>query len=218
MELRKALSENWPIKLASLLLAVTLWFYVTSKGQTELSLTVPLELRNVPQGMAVVGDIAAVVEIRLQGQERPLRDVASSRKVLVAVDLSRARLGENRIHLSADDVRRPSGVAVTYLAPAEISVRLERLMRRTVRLKAVIQGSPAPGYRFAGVTVTPPSITVEGPAGIIESFSRLQTMPIDITGMTEPLTLEPRIDFRGRTVKVITQGISVTITIRKERS
>ncbi len=216
MDLRRILLENWPIKLASLLLAVTLWFYVTSKGKSELSLTVPLELRNVPQGMAVVGDVPAVIEVRLQGQERALRDISSFKKVLGTVDLSRTREGLNRIHLSPDDIRRPAGVAVTYLAPMEIEVRLEKLLQKTFRLKPVIQGRPAPGYRFVGVTVKPARITLEGPAGVIQQFTVLQTMPIDITDLKEQTTVTPRIDYQGRTVRVLEPEISVTVNIQKE--
>jgi len=213
---KRILLENWPIKLASLVLAVTLWFYVTSKGKSELSLTVPLELRNVPQGMAVVGDVPASIEVRLQGQERALRDISSSKRVLGFVDLSKALEGENRIHLSPDDIRRPAGVSVTYLSPMEILVRLERLLQRTFRLKAVLRGRPAPGYRVSGVTVTPSRITLEGPAGVIESFSRLETMPIDITDLRDQTTLTPRIDYQGKTVRVLEPEISVTILINKE--
>ena len=65
MDYRKLLFDNWGIKLVSLGLSLTLWFYVTSKGKTEMTLTVPLELRNIPQGMTVVGDVAGSLEMRV---------------------------------------------------------------------------------------------------------------------------------------------------------
>jgi len=77
MDIRRLIAENWPTKLASLVLAVTLWFYVTSKGKTEVTLTVPLVLRNAPQGMAVVGDVPGKIVVRLQGQERAIRDTST---------------------------------------------------------------------------------------------------------------------------------------------
>ncbi|HXY54602.1 MAG TPA: YbbR-like domain-containing protein, partial [Nitrospirota bacterium] len=69
MDYRKLLLDNWGIKMVSLGLSLTLWFYVTSKGKTEMTLTVPLEMRNIPQGMTVVGDVAGSLEVRVQGQE-----------------------------------------------------------------------------------------------------------------------------------------------------
>ena len=217
MDLRRIFLENWPIKLASLLLAVSLWFYVTSKGKTEMSLTVPLELRNIPQGMAVVGDVPGTVEARFQGQERALRDIAAGKKVVGAVDLSLVKEGENIIRISPDDIRKPSGVTVTHLSPYEITVKLDRIVRKTVRLKPVLSGTPAGGYRVVSVSVSPPRLTLEGPLSSLGTLTVLQTMPIDIKGMKEPVTVDPRIDYRGRPVKVVEQDVHINIGIQKER-
>jgi YbbR domain-containing protein len=217
MDIRRIFLENWPIKLASLVLAVTLWIYVTSKGKTEMSITAPLELRNIPQGMVVVGDVPGSLELRLQGQERALRDIAAGKKVVGTVDLGRGKEGENIIHLSPDDIRKPSGVLVTHLNPFEITVMLDRLDRKTIRLKPVLTGKPAPGYRVRDVSVNPLRVTLEGPAGVIGSFAVLQTLPIDVNGMRETTTVEPRIDFQGKPVKVLEEDIGITITLQKER-
>src|SRR5512142_3024993 len=107
MNIRGLLLDNWGIKLLSLGLSLTLWFYVTSKGKTEITLTVPLELRNVPQNMAVVGDVTGSLEVRVQGQERALRDAAGGKRLVGVVDLATAKVGENTIRLSPDDIIRP---------------------------------------------------------------------------------------------------------------
>jgi YbbR domain-containing protein len=217
MDISRIFFENWPIKLASLILAVTLWFYVTSKGKTEMSITAPLELRNIPQGMVVVGDVPGSLELRLQGQERALRDIAAGKKVVGTVDLGRGKEGENIIHLSPDDIGKPSGVLVTHMNPFEIAVTLDRLDRKSIRLKPVLTGKPAPGYRVRDVSVNPLRVTLEGPAGVIGSFAVLQTLPIDVNGLRETTTVEPRIDFQGKPVKVLEEDIGVTITLQKER-
>jgi len=217
MDLRRIFLENWPIKLASLLLAVSLWFYVTAKGKTEMSLTIPLELRNIPQKMAVVGDVPGSVEARFQGQERALREIAAGKKVVGTVDLSRGKEGENIIRISPDDIQTPSGVTVAHLSPYEITVKLDRIVRRTVHLRPVIIGTLPAGYRIGKVSVAPARITLEGPQGSVGALTDLQTLPIDITGMKEPMTVDPRIDYRGKPVKVIDQDIHILIGIHKER-
>jgi YbbR domain-containing protein len=216
VDIRRIFFENWPIKLVSLALAVTLWIYVTSKGKTEMSLTVPLELRNVPQGMAVVGDVPGTIEVRLQGQERALRDIAADKKVVGTLDLSRGKEGENSIHLSPDDISKPSDVLVTHLSPFEITVTLDHLVRKSFRLKPVLVGRPASGLRVGTVTVVPPRITLEGPESVIGDIIVLQTMPIDVSGVKDSAKIEPRIDFQGKPVTVLEQDISVTITVQKE--
>lgn len=217
IDIRRAFTDNWPLKLASLIMALTLWFYVTSKGKTELTLTVPLELRNVPAGMAVVGDVPGSLEVRLQGQERVLRDIMASKKVVGILDLSRGRKGENIMHLSHEDIKRPNGVLVSYIAPSEIAVKLEPLVQRSVRLFARVQGKPAQGYRFVSAAAKPARITIEGPSSIVRTFSRLRTQPLDISGLRASAELAPRIDYQGKPIKILEQNISISVMIEKER-
>jgi YbbR domain-containing protein len=216
MNLRKLLFDNWSIKLLSLGLSLSLWFYVTSKGKTEITLTVPLELRNIPQNMAVVGDVAGSLEVRVQGQERALRDVSSGKKVVGVLDLSLAKVGENTVRLSPDDIKRPSGVAVGYLSPSEVRVKLEPLVRRTLRLTPVLHGAPAAGFRVEKISTSPSRITVEGPASIMNKLDNLQTLPIDIQGARADVTVEPKIDYQGMQVKIIEKKISVRISLERK--
>ena len=213
MDYRKLLFDNWGIKLVSLGLSLTLWFYVTSKGKTEMTLTVPLELRNIPQSMTVVGDVAGSLEVRVQGQERVLRDISIGKKVIGILDLSMTKVGENTVRISPDDIRRPAGVTVTYMSLSEIKVKLEPLVRKILNLKPVLHGAPAAGYRLAGITVTPPKITVEGPASMMSSLVILQTMPIDVQGTQESVTVEPKIDYQGQSVKILDKSIIVRVNV-----
>jgi YbbR domain-containing protein len=215
MDVRKLLFENWGIKLLSLILSVSLWFYVTSKGKTEMTLTVPLELRNIPQNTAVVGNVAGSLEVRVQGQERALRDITIGKKVYGSLDLSLARIGENTVPISPDDIRRPSGVTVMHISRSEVKVRLEPLVRKTFRLKPVLYGLPATGYQVRKISVTPTRIIAEGPESVIKTLERLQTMPIDIQGAAAGLTVEPKIDYQGKAIKIIDTNISVRITIER---
>lgn len=217
MNLRSILFDNWGIKLVSLVLSLTLWFYVTSKGKSEMTLTAPLELRNIPQGMTIVGDVPGYVDVRVQGQERLLRDITIGKKVSGVLDLSLTRDGENSVRISPDDIRRPAGVAVTYMSPSVIKVKLEPLMRKVFKLKPLLHGAPATGYRVAGIKVTPTKITIEGPASAMGAFDRLQTMPIDIQGAKENMTLEPKIDYQGQPVKLLEKNISMRIFVERIR-
>ncbi len=215
MELRAWIFNNWGLKLLSLGLSLTLWLYVTSTGKTELTLTVPVELRNIPAGMTVVGDVTGSLEARMQGQERVLRDGTVSKKVVALLDLSMTREGENVVRISPDDIKRPGGMLVTHLSQSEVKVRLERLVQRAFRLKPVLRGMPASGYRLAGTSVTPSRIVLEGPASVIKMISRVETMPIDIQKATQSMTVEPRIDYQGKPVKLMEKNIAVRVSIER---
>lgn len=215
MDLRAWIFENWSIKLLSLGLALTLWFYVTSTGTTELTLSIPVELRNIPADMTVVGDVPGWIEVRMQGQERVLGDGTIGKKAVALLNLARTREGENTIRISPDDIKRPSGTTVTHLSQSEIKVRLERLVRKSFRLRPVLHGSPAPGYRLAGTSVIPSKIMLEGPASVMKMMHLVETMPIDIRTAKQSLTVEPRIDYRGKPVKLMEKNIAVRVNIER---
>ncbi len=215
MDFRKIILDNWGIKLLSLALSLTLWSFVTSKGKTEITLTIPIELRNIPQDMAVVGDVTSSMEARVQGQERVLGDITIGKKVVCIADLSMTRVGENLVQISPDDIRRPTGVAVTYMSLSEIKVKLEPLVRKTYRLKPILHGNPAAGFHVVKISVSPSRITLEGAAGVMQTLDSLETMPIDIQGAHEDLTVEPKIDYQGKQVKILEKDISVLITLKR---
>jgi YbbR domain-containing protein len=213
MNIRNILADNWGIKFVALGLSLTLWVYVTSKGKTEMTLTVPLELRNIPHGMAVVGDVAGSLEVRIQGQERVLRDITVVDKMVGIIDLSQSKIGENTVHLSPDDIKRPADVTVTHMSQAEVKVRLEALVRKVFQLKPLLRGAPAAGYRIARIIVTPPKITVEGPESLLVALGPLSTMPIDVQDAKETMTVEPKIDYQGKAMKILEKNITVRIII-----
>ncbi|MBI5199714.1 MAG: hypothetical protein HZA09_06855, partial [Nitrospirae bacterium] len=48
--------ENFGLKLASLIFAIILWFFVMSRGKTEMSFQSPLEFRNIRKNLELVGE------------------------------------------------------------------------------------------------------------------------------------------------------------------
>ncbi len=46
--MRKFFLENLGLKTAAVLLSMVLWIFVTSRGQSEISIDVPLEFKNIP--------------------------------------------------------------------------------------------------------------------------------------------------------------------------
>lgn len=113
-------------------------------------------------------------------------------------------LGERRETFEAQftpEARDASGnrVAGVTVAPGSITatVAVERV-GRTVSIVPNIPGEPPEGYRVRDTSVSPPSVTVDGPADVLAQLIVVSTTPIDITGRREtfsvfdvPLALPP---------------------------
>lgn len=74
-------------------------------------------------------------------------------------------------------------------------------------------GEPATGYRLLNVNVEPPSVLVEGQPEVVNALTRLQTEPIDITGLTESFVQQVSLDLPAGITLDQDQEIFVSIGI-----
>jgi len=121
--LKALLLDNVLIKIVSLVFAVLLWFYVNSKGSAEIEIAVPLELRNVPARLVVVGDMIDDVTVRVRGRERILEEIALKPPRAV-LDLTDAREGTNVLVLNPSAIAVPANAQIVRISPRRVSVRL----------------------------------------------------------------------------------------------
>lgn len=117
---RRLLLSDWQLKLGGLATAAVLWAYVHQEQTLQLTLTIPLELRNPPRAMRYVRRPPATVEVRLVAP----RDVIprlEPRSVRAVVDLTGQVTGRHAsVDLGPDHIVRPPGVAVAAVTPAQL--------------------------------------------------------------------------------------------------
>src|SRR5215831_11070144 len=90
--LKEFLTHNWLTKLFSLALATMLWIAIAGQANSEIGMNIPLEYRNIPSRLEVVGDATDSVEVRLRGSSTLIREI-SAKDVTATVDLSGVRPG-----------------------------------------------------------------------------------------------------------------------------
>ena len=169
------------LKLLAVLLALLLWLTVAGEHVVERTLRIPLELRNVPDRLEIVGDPPMTVDVRLRGSSALLARMDPGDAVAI-VDLATARPGSRLFHLRTDEVRRPYGVEVAQITPVTISLELEPSGRRSVPVVPAVEGDPAPGYVIGRATATPNNVEVVGPESRLRDLTSATTEPISVAG------------------------------------
>ena len=111
------------LKLISLALASLLWLVVSGEQVGERALRVPLEFTNLPAELELVGDAPDEVEVRVRASSGTVSRISAGDLVAV-VDLQGARPGRRLFHVTADDVRRPTGVDVVQVNPSSLAPAL----------------------------------------------------------------------------------------------
>ena len=194
---------NLPLKVISVVVAFVLWLAVAGQSTVERNIQVPLEYRNVPAGMEIVGDPPGAVDVRLRGSSGNLARVVQG-DVVAALDLSNARRGTRIFNLRADEVRVPFGVQVVQVTPPAVSLEFETAGQKVVPVSPVIEGEPAPGFVVGRITTSPATVEVLGPSGRLSALREATTEPVRVDGA------------QGRVQDTVTVGIEdSTVRLRE---
>lgn len=212
------LFRNLPLKVISVAVAGVLWFSVAGQSTVERNIQVPLEYRNVPPGLEIVGDPPGSVDVRLRGSSGNLARVVQG-DVVAALDLTSARPGTRLFNLQATEVRVPFGVSVVQVNPPTVSLDFERSGAKVVPVSPVVEGEPAPGFVVAGITASPSTVEVIGPIGRLENLREATTEPVQVDGATGPVQDRVTIGVEDSEVRLREpQVASVTVDVRPAAS
>src|SRR5687768_12833262 len=168
------------LKVVALACASLLWLTVAGEHIVERILRVPVEFRNIPPHLEVVGDPPESVEVRLRGSSALLSRLDPG-EVVAWIDLQQARPGSRLFHIRNDEVRSPYGVEVAQVIPGTLGIELERTARRVVPVIAPTEGDPAPGFVVGPITVEPATVEIAGPESRVKKVANASTEPITVT-------------------------------------
>jgi YbbR domain-containing protein len=172
------------LKVAAIALATLLWLSVAGEHIVERIMRVPLEFRNIPAELEVVGDPPATVDVRLRGSSGLLSRLEGT-DVVAVIDLSTARPGSRLFHIRADEVRAPYGVEVAQVVPGTLAIELEKSASRVVPVVPPLEGDPAPGFVVGRITSDPATVEIRGPESRVRRLAEAITEPVDVAGSRE---------------------------------
>ncbi len=210
--MKKIFLENLGLKIASVLLAIVLWIFVTSRGQAEMSIDVPLEFKNIPIGLEMVNHNIKLVTLTIKGQEGLIKNLKPA-DVRVSIDLGKAKKGEGLYYIQRDDIKIPHGLTVTSVDPSSVKVTTAETVTKIVRVVPVVAGELEKGYHIKSIEVAPQTVIIEGIRSEISRISSLKTEPVDVTGLNETVTQDAKLDLAGRNIRSKRGVVSVRVVI-----
>ena len=213
--MKSVIFKNFGMKVSAVLLSVFLWFFVTSRGQSEISLEAPLEFKDIPVDLGIVSSSAKSVTLTVRGQERFMKNLNTA-DVRVFLDLSRAKQGEGIFHVNKEDVKLPFTMTVMSAVPDSIKVRLEEMISKNVPVAPQVIGSPEKGV-VVSLSVEPKTVSIRGLKSEIRKVDLLKTEVFDISGMNESETEELELDTSGTNIKPEVSKVKVIITLTEKK-
>lgn len=146
---------------------------------------VPIELNllgNVPFGFSVEPPALPLQQATIEGPESVVNQVASA-SLDIELEGRRLDITQTVALIPRNDQRyEVQGVSVD---PPAVTVHVpirQQVFYRTLAVKPVIVGSPAPGHAIEAIDVEPSAVSVVGAREAVESIAQLSTNPIPIGG------------------------------------
>lgn len=169
------------LKVIALVCAVLLWCYaeVQENPSKERQLTVPVQYVNLASGY-VVENANQVVQITVKGNETDIMSLRSDDFTAV-VDLSNAAVGnaEYPVQVSSAAVSE----RFTYL-PDKLAVSIDQILQKEVPVHLRTNGAVAEYYELQHTDIQPDTVVIQGKSSLIADISAVETVPIDISGIT----------------------------------
>lgn len=178
--LRWLVLHNAGIKLLSLVAAIGLWFFVNAgERDTELSMQVPVELRNVPPNVMLVSPRVDFIDLVVRGPRTLLSRIQPD-QLSMALDLRGVRPGPAVFRIMSEALDLPRGVTVLRLTPSEVTLEFAATLRKRVPVHVAVAGKPPSGLRVTATKAAPESVEAVGPADQVEQIKAAETAPVDL--------------------------------------
>ncbi|MBN2654360.1 MAG: YbbR-like domain-containing protein [Nitrospirae bacterium] len=212
--MRAIFTDHIGLKIVSIFIAISLWFFVTYRGQSEMIVEAPIEFKNVPKEVEILKQNLKDVRLNIRAQENVLKDIRPM-DIRVIIDLSNAVKGENTLYFNKNSVAAPRGVEVLRIDPTSVKVTLDESIRKIVPVKPYITGVPEPGFKVKSVQIKPTTVDIEGPRVEVSKISILRTEPLDLTGLDAKISQNIKINTNGRNIRLSIPEAAVTIDIER---
>lgn len=208
--------ENIWLVIFALLTSLSLWFFVTYKGQSETVVEASLEFKNIPKGLEILKQNIKKVNLNIRGHERLIKNLGPS-ELRVIVDLTNAKQGEITHYFDKENTAIPKTVKVLRIEPNFVKISLDESISRTLPVKALVVGSPEQGYAVQSIKVHPSSVIIEGSKMEISKIRLIRTEPIEIAGLDSEISINAKLNPNGRNVRIEPPEVNVIINISRSK-
>jgi len=189
-------SRNFRMGLLALVISTLLWGIAHGSSSVERGLDIPVSFHDLPDDLVITGQSTDQVNIRVRGSRAALRNLSPA-KLDYVVDVAGAKPGLAAYEVDVSRFDLPRGANVVSRSPATLEVEFERRGRRAVRVRADVEGDPAPGFVMGEVVVDPPRVWLSGARSEVMRLTEVVTETIEMAGAQSSIDREVRLSLGG---------------------
>jgi YbbR domain-containing protein len=198
----------------AVVLACLVWYASALDRRERISerqLDTAVTLVNVPSDMVITSEVPRFLSLRVRGPLSRLRSLDPVQTGVV-IDLRGAGEGQRDFPVETRNVVVPAGVEVLAVSPSQVPLRLERLGRRRVPVRARVVGEPAAGLAVGPVVVDPATAVLTGPRFQLEALQAVTTESVNVDGADGPVEAQAAVRSPNPLMRVV-EPLTVRVTV-----
>jgi YbbR domain-containing protein len=209
------LARDLFLKIFSLAVSIGLFFFVSLEKATPIDVEFTLEYR-LNDDSVFINEPPKLLRATLQGPWAAFRSYDNSTLESVAIDLTHAPLGPQRIMLEPSIVHPPPGMRVLSVHPSSIEFILDRLVERRLNIRADLTGKTALGFSVGTVRFIPEKVRIQGPTSRMSNVEFISTQSISIHNLSSDFSTD--IDLRPLPppLRLLEKRVTVYVDIIEE--
>ncbi len=199
------------------LFSVLLWVFVSFSGEFSITLNLPVEVVEVPENCSISSISTQDISIGLKGQGWQLAQHTLGRDPKFFVPCP-TELGNREIssrNVLAANSWLSSTLQLAEIIPEKINIQVEKTINKRVEVLPILALSYKPGYDLVSpIVIEPESVTVSGPASIIDDILIVNTEKLAITNIEEELSVKLKIN-QQKFIKTDFEECKVSFKVQK---
>ena len=219
----KRILQNLDLKIWAFVIAVVLWFHVTTEMTYDEAFKVPIVIPP-PEGLVQVNSLPNIITFTLRGTGKDLLKLKWFTSLKASVKLPTVKRGKMSLPLSRNNVSLITNreVDIIFIDPSEILLEFDKSADKKVNVYPHIEGTPRKGFVWTGeYELSNPSVTLWGGKAKVNATDSLLTETLDVTHQDRnyekkvAILLPP-----GEGFRIAPDSVTVTIIIEEviERS
>ncbi len=176
-------SSRHILKILSLFISVSLWFYVLNSEPLEVERRVELVFIT-PTDLAINVEVPKTVMVKVKGSRAFVQNLDLTQEKMV-IDLRDYPYDQETFAVTFDPtmVQLPFGVEVQEIAPQQVVLSLEREIKKKVPIRLRTVGEVGKDLKLMSKEFTPREFMIKGPYHAIKKVTLLNTLPIDLESL-----------------------------------
>lgn len=180
--MKKETTQRHFLKIIAIFFAISLWFYVLNSEPVQIERRLAINYL-LPNGYTISNLSEREVTIKIKGSKAFIQNIFNNKEKF-NIDLKPYFISDGKtfkVKFNSSDLAVPFGVEILDISPRETEIQLDHLVTMEIPIKLTFIGDAPKDRKIRDIHITPSSLAVSGPVGMIRTISRLESSPIDLS-------------------------------------